>query len=475
MRNQLRSLALSLLTGLTGLTGLAGLAGLTGCPDRTVADLDPIPAGQVTKDIPLTAEIDLLFVIDDSGSTRDKQTVFAANFPRFVQALDAFEKGRPNLHIGVVSTSVDLGRDLGGCPHPATASNGLLQNRPSGSCASPSGRFIVDAAAPGGGRTTNYSGDLDDALSCVAQLGSEGCGFEAPLEAMKRALDGSRPENAGFLRKSAYLAVVFLVDEDDASIGDPAFWDGGTPTSDFRAQPLLAYQCDQPISPTNPGVYTGCRAIDEERGVPILTPTARYHEFLSALKPDGKAIVAVIGGDPKPQIEVGPLVLAGRRQELALQPSCSATINGNPSIARPAIRLADFASQFGDHGLFRTVCQPDYSQTLADIGTLIATSISPCLEGQLTTNDMDLDQPGDQLECNVSDVVFEPKEQETPIPRCAMETADQPRAGGERPCWWTRPNPVACGTTATKLELHVERSAPPAPGSSVRARCATRG
>jgi hypothetical protein len=470
MRNQLRSLALS------HLTGLAGLAGLTGCPDRTVADLDPIPAGQVTKEIPLTAEIDLLFVIDDSGSTRDKQTVFAANFPRFVQALDAFEKGRPNLHIGVVSTSVDLGvRDIGGCPHPAPADDGLLQNRPSGSCASPSGRFIVDAATPGGARTTNYSGDLDDALSCIAQLGSDGCGFEAPLEAMKRALDGSRPENAGFLRKNAYLAVVFLVDEDDASIGDLSFFDGGPPSSDFRAQPLLAYQCDQSISPTAPGAYTGCRAIDDELGDPILTPTARYQEFLSALKPDGKAIVAVIGGDPTPRIEVGPLTLAGRRQELALQPSCSATINGNPSIARPAIRLADFASQFGDHGLFRTVCQPDYSQTLADIGSLIATSISPCLEGQLTTTDVDPDQPGDQLECTVSDVVFEPKEEETSIPRCAMQTADQPRAGGERPCWWTRPNPTACGATATKLELHVERAAPPAPGSSVRARCATRG
>src|SRR5688572_1887835 len=88
---------------------LAGLAGLTGCPDRAVAELEPAAAGEIAKDIPVDVEIDLLFVIDNSGSTADKQTVFAQNFPRFVQALEAFDEGLPNLHIGVVSTSIDLG------------------------------------------------------------------------------------------------------------------------------------------------------------------------------------------------------------------------------------------------------------------------------------------------------------------------------------------------------------------------------
>jgi hypothetical protein len=448
------------------------LAGLPGCADRSVASLDPAQVGEVLKDIPVNADIDLLFVIDDSGSTRDKQTVFAANFPRFVQALDAFEKGRPNLHIGVVSTSVDLGvPNIGGCPHPAPNDNGLLHNEPSSTlCTGPSDRFIVDISDGGGGRRTNYTGELSSALSCIAQLGAEGCGFEAPLEAMKRALDGTRPENAGFLRKNAFLVVVFLVDEDDASIGDPAFFTGEPPTSDFRAQPLHAYQCDQPISATSGGNYTGCRARTDS----FLTDPARYHEFLSTIKPAGRTVVALIGGDPKQSIATGALDQGGRVQPLALQPTCSATINGSAAIGRPAIRLADFTSRFGDHGLIRSICQPDYSQTLSDIGALIGTAISPCLEGDLATADRDPDEPGTQLECNVSDAVLEPVATETQIPRCRMTAPDQPAAGGGT-CWWTKSNPAACGTTATELELHVERATPPAPGTSVRVRCATRG
>ena len=471
-RAVMRTSASSASTARLALLAALCLAALPGCPDRSIASLEPEQVGEILKDIPVSADIDLLFVIDDSGSTRDKQTVFAANFPRFVQALDAFEKGRPNLHIGVVSTSVDLGvANIGGCPHPAPADNGLLHNEPSSTmCTGPSDRFIVDISDGGSGRRTNYTGELSSTLSCIAQLGAEGCGFEAPLEAMKRALDGTRPENAGFLRKNAFLVVVFLVDEDDASIADRAFFTGESPTSDFRAQPLYAYQCDQPISATSGGSYTNCRARTDS----FLTDPGRYHEFLSTLKPAGRTVVALIGGDPKASITTGALDQGGRVQPLALQPTCSATINGSAAIGRPAIRLADFTSRFGDHGLIRSVCQPDYSQTLADIGALVSTAVSPCLEGELSSADLDADEPGTQLECNVSDVVLEPEELEAPISPCQMTGPDQPATGGGT-CWWAKPNPAACSTTATHLELHVERATPPAPGTSVRVRCATRG
>jgi len=446
------------------------LAGVTGCPDRTVSSLDLVQEGEIAKEIPVSADLDLLFVIDNSSSTLDKQAVFAANFPRFVQALDAFEKGRPNLHIGVVSTTVDLGvSGIGGCAHPATNDDGLLHSTPSGTCSAPSDRYIVDVASPGGGRTTNYTGSLDGTLSCIAKIGANGCGFEAPLEAMRRALDGSRPENAGFLREHAFLVVVFLVDEDDASIGDSTFFAGELPKSDFGAQPLYAYQCDQPISPTGGGSYTGCRPRTDS----FLTDPGRYYATLSKVKAPGKTIVALIGGDPKPDISTGPLTIGGFPQALALQPSCSATINGNPAIGRPALRLADFTSRFGAHGLFRTVCQPDYSQTLADIGELVRGTLSPCLDGPVSTADLLPDEPGTQLECNVADVAYEPEEIETLIPRCAMQDAAHPAAGGERPCWWTQASPVACSGTETHLELHVERTSPPAPDTAVRVRCAT--
>ena len=125
----------------------------TGCPDRSIAPADPVPARVFNKDIPVDANLDVLFVIDDSGSTRDKQQVFAQNYKNFVAALAQFPSGLPNLHIGVVTSSIDVGRDVGAAVcHPASGANGALQNAPRdprATCASPtSDRFLADLAVP---------------------------------------------------------------------------------------------------------------------------------------------------------------------------------------------------------------------------------------------------------------------------------------------------------------------------------------
>src|SRR5512146_1926690 len=128
----------------TYLSALLGIGLLAGCPDRTISKVDPQQQGAVKKAIPVSADIDILFVIDNSASTTDKQTIFAQNFPKFVQALDAFPTGRPNLHIGVVTSTVDIGAQgfAPGCPSPAPNDNGLLQNTPRVTgCSPPSGRF----------------------------------------------------------------------------------------------------------------------------------------------------------------------------------------------------------------------------------------------------------------------------------------------------------------------------------------------
>src|SRR5262245_43555836 len=77
-----------------------GLAlALLGCPDRSISAVDTVPSGVLTKDIPVEANLDILFVIDDSPSTADKQTLFAQNYKNFVAALEQFPSGLPSLHL----------------------------------------------------------------------------------------------------------------------------------------------------------------------------------------------------------------------------------------------------------------------------------------------------------------------------------------------------------------------------------------
>ena len=454
-----------------------------GCPDRSISPVDPLPSAAYTKDIPVSADLDILFVIDNSRSTLDKQKVFADNYGNFVTALERFPGGRPNLHLGVVTSSVDVGADgFGAQCHPASGQDGILQNAsrdPKFSCTPPTtDRFLSDITQPGGGRTLNYTGELKDALACISHAGDSGCGFEAPLEAMKRALDGSHRENAGFLRKGAFLAVVFLTDEDDCS-GVPSLFTQSPSVvgkDDFRCVDT-AYQCDTPISPNAPGTYTNCKV----RHDGLLNSPGEYAQFLSAVKGPSRVAIAVIAGDPATTIATGPLTIDTGdampvRQDLALLPACMATINGNRAVGRPALRLEEFLGNFGDRGLFRTVCQGDYSQALDDIGTLLFHAISPCLEGKLDTTDVDAENPGLQPDCKVSELQDPDTDAqvETLIPPCSLISADQPALGSAPVCWWVKSNPGVC-TTETHLELHVERAALPPPNTTVRVSCAIAG
>ncbi|MGE5182905.1 MAG: hypothetical protein ACM31C_12615, partial [Acidobacteriota bacterium] len=396
----------------------------------------------------VTDDLDLLFVIDNSASTSDKQTLFVQNFPSFVAALDGFPGGRPNLHLGVVTTTVDIGAsNFGpGCPSPDPNDNGLLVNTPrvATGCSGPSGRFISDIASSTGGRTTNYTGTLSDAFSCIAQVGATGCGFEAQLEGMKRALDSSRPENAGFRRTSANLAIVILTDEDDCSAADPALFGLGSDSGpgDFRCQPLYAYSCDQPISAAGSGSYTNCTV----RTGSYLRDPAYYYQFLTTLADPANLYVAVIGGDPKSSIQTG-MITTPFSQSLALEPSCTATINGNPAIGRPGIRLADFVQQLGRHGLYESVCQSDYSAALSQIGQLLQDITSTCVAGSIDTTDTDASNPGVQPPCAVT-------QNGTTIPMCHMLDATTPASANTTPCAWFAVD-AACAATPSQLELHL--------------------
>jgi hypothetical protein len=406
-------------------------------------------------------ELDLLFVME--GTLNEEQTVFAANFPKLVQMLDAFPGGRPNLHIGIVTSTVDLG--VGGfgpsCPSPDPSDDGLLQNTPRVTgCSPPSGRFIVDVATASGGRNTNYSGTLDVAFSCIAQVG-RGCGFVAPLEGMKRALDGSRVENDGFLRDTANLGLLILADEDDCSAADPTLFTLGSDTAgpgNFRCAEF-GYECDQPISTTEPGTYSGCVL---RHGTYLAEPKS-YVDFLHAIRPAQRVAVGLISGDApagadgKWSFATGPVT-----SSIMVLPSCS--LGGTSIFAKPGFRLQSFVDEFGADGQWNTICRPDYSAAQTDYGALLQQIMKPCVAGAIDARDSDMTNPGIQPACTVT---YSNDTGTQSLPLCTMANDATPAAGATGCAWFTADD--SCGTAAN-LAVHATENFT-APGASLAVTC----
>jgi len=63
--------------------------------------------------------------------------------------------------------------------------------------------------------------DVISAIQCLATVGGQGCFFEQPLEAAKRALDPALGINPDFLREDALLSIIIITDEDDCSTPRP--------------------------------------------------------------------------------------------------------------------------------------------------------------------------------------------------------------------------------------------------------------
>src|SRR5688572_15379707 len=165
----------------------------------------------------LKDQVDILFVIDDSGSMAPKQDQLRQRFPDLVKSLDtlAAAGNKASYHIGVVTSDL-------GAPGLSCGKNRGAKLQPLGAeapigCQGPVGANYIEYDQRNGTTNLPPGQDLPTTFSCMASVGDQGCGFEFTLEAAYRALHDPIPENAGFLRPTAILVVVFLTDEDDCS------------------------------------------------------------------------------------------------------------------------------------------------------------------------------------------------------------------------------------------------------------------
>ena len=422
----------------------------------------PPPPSEVVADFPalVQRDLDLLFVIDNSASMAEEQAWLTDGFGRLIEVLESIEGGLPNLHLGVVSTDLGASQYVSSCR--GAGDDGLLQHAPTEGCALAPG-FLDDAfirnvaTAAGSDREINYQGDLRAVFSCIARLGTGGCGFEQPLEAMRRALDGER--NPGFLRPDATLGVVILSDEDDCSAADRAMFD----PSDDSLGPLDSFRCFEhgvvcePDEPRRSGTKSSCQPRQRSQ---YMYGIQEYIDFLVALKgaPD-RVFVAAITGPAEP-VEVRTESRGGSR--LVLAPSCTSSF-GNPA---PAVRLRAFLDGFAGHAVMQPICEGGQEEALRAIATGLAAHLgSACMLGPI--DDIDPSADGIQPWCEVVEVPASGTE--TPLPACD-EPADPDRSTN-RPCFLIAAAPDQCAHTASQLRVSLYRDGVPAPDMRVRVRC----
>ena len=429
---------------------LAAALALAACHDAiVVGGLQEVAA---VRSIP-NRDLDILFVVDSSASTGDKQAALAAAFPRMMDVLSQVDGGLPNLHIGVVTT--DMGTSSSGDAVPAPAigqpgaggctgrgDDGVLKRT-----ATMTQSFLSDVEGPGGTRERNYTGTLREVFGALAQVGYTGCGIEQPLHAMKRALEN--PANAGFLRDEANLAIVILADEDDCSLKSGALLGPDT----FSLGPLDSFRCFrfgvECAEDTNTvGPKTSCTAATASPYVDDLGP---FVDAILAAKSDARMVMtAAIVGDPTPVAVELRQPPGGGSPQPALAHSCTFDTPVGFAVADPAVRLAGWLDEFPGRSQLTSICSADLTNPLQMIGDSAKKLMGDTCLDTSTLADVSPTDDGVQPSCEVADIRDSAPGAATLLPLCSSGAPD---------CYELVADAAMCPATADHLRVKIHRSA----------------
>jgi hypothetical protein len=207
--------------------GGAGADAAPGLPDAWTP-VDPADAG-----LPCD-KMDIVFIIDNSGSMEEEQENLALNYPDFIGVLEDYDS-ELEYRVALTSTGMDytyqmtLPPPIGGTVPMSQdgGDNGALLQR-----CDMTGRWI-ERTDPAPAET----------FACAAQLGISGPSDEMPLAAMRAAFEDRIDDgtNAGFLRPDALLALVFLTDEDDCSYEQSVTLDYAESLCEVDTEPVASY------------------------------------------------------------------------------------------------------------------------------------------------------------------------------------------------------------------------------------------
>jgi hypothetical protein len=453
------------------------LVGLAACNNHPIKPVEASGAAVPLEALPLDVnrKVDVLLVLDNSGSMGEEQANLAANFGPFIDRLEA---AGADYRIGITTT------DVGGPNCQGPASGGALQassclDRPAdfvfgqldvhqvactAHCSLGDAELELRPSAIAGSDemlarpwiesfngVSNLPAGVDPltAFQCLAPQGISGCGWESPLEAIARAIgninDESRPEH-GFLRDDALLAVLIVTDEvdcsyrpefEDALFYSGAFWSEGAEYATSAVCWNAGVSCSGNPLDCRPANLDENAELTDDPSLAVLHPISRYLDLLEGVaagkREDREVMVSLIAGVPEGYPDV-PLVFAASDdaefQELfGIAPGCTSVIDGVEQTAVPPVRVLALAEAFpvGERGVY-SVCSPDYTPAIADIVEGLTVELPPACYGACVR---DLDPSTDELDynCSVEQQIGEDGED---LPEC-LEGGELPE--GVDACW----------------------------------------
>ena len=425
---------------------LCGL--LSGCLERPGAPIGPeIGFGQaVTIDGTGVNAVDLLFVIDDSGSMVQEQAGLAREIPQLVRDLAS-----PPDHDGDGAGDWPAVESLRIAVANTDVGTGAVQY--DGSHCVPGGD---DGMLHGAGIYEWATGDDADAFAAqvgtvVANIGTTGCAFEQQLEAAGRALERVEGE---LPREEALLAIVVVTDEEDCSVGDDATY--------FSS------------------IDRGAPNVHCTRNADRLTPVAELAARLLGGRDLEDVVFAAITGIPPgldpgltpEEINMHPDMRyeeVDHGRGLEPRPACEFISATGESLGRaaPARRIVELAGHFPG-SVLHSICTDDFGPAIREIAESLGERIpGVCLVRALP------DGPAGQVPCEVSVTLpegeacaslpgYSPLGSDGPREVCEV-TQVEPGAGADG--WYYEAADAACPQLAL-----TDASIPPL-GSRIAAEC----
>ena len=304
---------------------------LAGCPED---EIYRVPQAQVQVDVfdqKTAAEVDVLWVVDNSQSMAPIQNRIAS---RFVDFFNQLQGSKVDYHIGVVTTDAD--GEVGKL-RPYT---GRAVSNCAGNC------FYISRDVACDDPASSESCDARLVFENLIHVGNTGANYEQGLMSAALALGLTNDaegtpvpipeENIEFLRPDADLHIIFVSDEDDFSHGREAYW------------------------------------------------AARYYtRLLEGAKGAGnenRVTVSAIVGNPKAPDGLEPIALCARWREAGESSGIDFRIGPENSargcedtndtqrtnVARVGSKYLEVACNSG--GVFASICDGDYSTTLDTLG-----------------------------------------------------------------------------------------------------------